>query len=577
MTKKLLALSLLTGLAALGCGSDSSSSFYGGSQDRSRALQNALDGRQIVVKAPTSLGDVTGADGVTVRAATNQLIVTLDQEITDEQLEVLEELLVQTGATLVGEIPETLQVELEFPPSSDLAALERLFLAADGVDDVAFNEIIGPDAPVAPTPATFAGDYWVDQINAPQGWGLLSSSNPYPLVAIADDGYRASLGVFERSRLQAQVDSVGTPISDPTEDDDGEHGSFVLTFALGNGGSTSTVPTVGVNWGSRALSVQVMGRDSQGFSFNAHAAMAYALNNGAKVINCSFGPRVVNPKSEADFYTVRSAWRAPFTAALELAAERDAVICFSAGNDGQGSNGFTAKRDDNFLPANTGEKVGPWSTHACIVGASNASLAMAGFSREGRVVHLAAPGEDIGFARPQGNSPVGSGTSYAAPLATGAISALLNVKPDLMTCEARQLTLDTLTRNLTSVAGQVGLLNFGAAAETAAALPARDSGAAIVRRLNAGEAQSVSVSLQNPSASPQTLSLAAVGDAYGFTTVAPASYLAVPAGETRTFQVTLARDNQVSGRDLTFPYMLWGRSGTSIVRRLPVTITVNAQ
>ena len=571
----------LLALSLMGC-SDSGSAQFAGQQPQSNVVTAAtvFANPKEVVKTPASVVSFTEPDGTQVVAGSNQLLVAFDEEITDADLDAALQAIQGAGGAVVGGIPAILQIQVEFPDGSDLVALQQQFQALPGVVDVSLNEVLADEqgpAPVYPVPATFDGSWWVDSINAPAAWGYLKLNGTFPLVGVADSGFNLSANVIDPGRIQARWDSEGTPLTDTDTDGTNPHGTKVVSFALGDARSGSAFPTVGVNWGSKVLVVQARGDSDSGFVFNGRAAVTTAITEGARFVNFSAGPVVPRPaKSENQFYQSRQRFRAGWSNVLELASQRDAVLTFSAGNDGEGQNLFTVKSDNQFLPTGSRDDSTVWSTHALIVGANDSSNAMSSFSREGTVVALSAPGEDIGFGKELAGSDTFRGTSYAAPIAMGACSALLNVNPDLMACEARAVVLQTLSNNIASLAGQLKQLNFGAAAQMAAGMPARDTNP-VVLRLSASQWSTQTVILVNSAGIAQNLSLKTIGDADNLTSISPAQYTAVPSGESRSFQATFQRGSKVSGRTITQRFMLWGVAGQStVIYRLPATITLLA-
>ena len=499
----------------------------------------------------------------------NQLIVACEDEITDAELDQVLAVLAREGGQIVGEAPEAYLLEVEFPAGANLEDIRTRLLALSGVESVEFNMAVAAEqAPRNPDPPSFDGDYWVQQIRAPIGWGLLNLAGPFPQIAIVDGGINLDRNVIDERRLVGRVDSVGTPLEERNSDITIEHGSKVMGFAAGDGSGSTAFKAVGLSWKSPALVVKALrdGRnETEGYTFSTVAAVETALRRGSRFVNVSIGNTMRTADDEQDFYRARERFRSTFSNVLDLAAQNDAIVLFSAGNDGNGSTNdpatfgqFTVKSDNRFLPAGSKRSDNVWRTHALIVGASNQNNQMVDFSREGTIVGLAAPGFQVGFGLPMSGGTRFNGTSYATPLTTGSLAALLNVNPDLMAVEARQITLNTLQANLTSQSGALRQLDFGAAARLADQLKNVPRSAPIVTSLSAGANHTFTLSL-----SPTVTSVIVVGDSEQFATLLPG------------FQVRLARSSEPSGSQRTFSFMLWGVSaGGEVVNRTPVKVTV---
>jgi thermitase len=131
-------------------------------------------------------------------------------------------------------------------------------------------------------------------------------------------------------------------------------------------------------------------------------AIKYTVDNGAKVINCSWGPRTVRPSNP----TIETA--------IEYAYNKGAVVVFAAGNS---NDDVTRYSPANFL-------------RVISVGASDRNDKRANFSNWGKNVRVAAPGVDIlSLSRNSGGSHISDGTSMAAPHVSGLIALILKINP----------------------------------------------------------------------------------------------------------------------------------------------------
>ncbi|WP_412061623.1 S8 family serine peptidase [Rubrivirga sp. IMCC45206] len=158
-------------------------------------------------------------------------------------------------------------------------------------------------------------------------------------------------------------------------------------------------------------------------------AIRYAVDNGARVINMSFGKAYSPAKDAVD-------------AAVAYAVENGVLLVHAAGNSAEDID--TA---DNF-PTRTfldGTRTDGWLE----VGASgpDAKALAASFSNYGREsVDLFAPGAGVTSLKPGGGIQTANGTSFASPVVAGVAALVMAYFPDLTAEEVRQILLDSATR-----------------------------------------------------------------------------------------------------------------------------------
>ncbi len=141
------------------------------------------------------------------------------------------------------------------------------------------------------------------------------------------------------------------------------------------------------------------------------AAIVYAVQNGASVINMSFGDTVVSP-------FLRDV--------IQYAHKRGVVLVASAGNSGT---------DLPHYPSGFSETVS--------VGAIQQNLALAGFSNFGATVDLVAPGQQIWTTKKGGEYHLFSGTSASAPFVSALAGLLLSSRPELTPAQIKSILTTT--------------------------------------------------------------------------------------------------------------------------------------
>ncbi len=220
---------------------------------------------------------------------------------------------------------------------------------------------------------------------------------------------------------------------------DNLHGTATAAVAAA---PKNEVGILGVWPGARALNIPLP-PDALTCSASAKGVRA-AITNGAAVINMSYGSQ--------------SLCRAEYNA-IQLAVRRGIVPVAAAGNEFDSGNPLE-------FPASL--------PHVLTIAAVNAELDSSSFSNSNPAVDLSAPGESIMTAVPPGldgdGTPDGyqrlDGTSFSAPMVSGAVAWVRAARPDLSPDQVAQvvrLSARDLGRKGFDNATGFGLLDVGAA------------------------------------------------------------------------------------------------------------------
>lgn len=197
--------------------------------------------------------------------------------------------------------------------------------------------------------------------------------------------------------LPGQGDFVD-PDNDPS--DESSHGTQVagvIGAISGNGIGVAGVADC------RLLAIRAGLNFDQGGTFlqedDLAAAIVYAVDNGADILNLSWG-------SFDRAFVIEDA--------IRYAVEHGVVVVAAAGNEGAPPIAYPAAFDNVIS-----------------VSASEASGNLAGFSSYGPLLDLVAPGVNIVSTRPGNAYGPRSGSSFAAPQVAGLAALLLSRQPDL--------------------------------------------------------------------------------------------------------------------------------------------------
>ncbi len=334
----------------------------------------------------------------------------------------------------------------------------RAIVAADGVEAAELASVPGVAEVELSASGTVFGEI-TDPYGAAYGWNLENTgSNAYQQTAVPDadvdatEGWTGGTGaglvvaITDTGFDSDHPDLVGSLWTNPRQgcgatDQDGNglvgdcHGwNFYSNSADVDNGSmgthgTNVAGTVGARAGNGvgsagvAPSVSIMplvigGGQSVDAGLGAKA-IRYAVDNGADVINASWGCACAGQPLE----DLRSA--------IAYAAAHDVLVVAAAGND-------SLSRDVSpFYPASY------TSPNLITVGSSTAADTMAAHSAYGATsVDLFAPGEKVATTWNDGGMRLVSGTSIAAPHVAAAVALYRSTMPDATFAELKQALLD---------------------------------------------------------------------------------------------------------------------------------------
>jgi subtilisin family serine protease len=199
---------------------------------------------------------------------------------------------------------------------------------------------------------------------------------------------------------------------------------------------------IGINGVANNAEIMVLRAVPDGDEYDKDIALAirYAVDNGAEVINTSFGK----------YFSSNPEW---VINAIEYAAANDVLIVNAGGNEGINLDEDTVYPNDQ-TPEDTEEI----SDNFLTVGALNyeygANL-VADFSNYGkRNVDVFAPGTKIWSTTPNNEYEFLQGTSMASPAVAGVAAIIRSFYPKLSAAQVKQIIIDSgLTTNAEVIVG----------------------------------------------------------------------------------------------------------------------------
>lgn len=204
------------------------------------------------------------------------------------------------------------------------------------------------------------------------------------------------------------------------------HGTFVSGLIAANRNNG-----IGINGIVEAVKIMAIRVVPDGDEYDKDVALAikYAVDNGADIINMSFGKYHSSNKFMVD-------------SALQY-AEKKGVFLFHASGNESINNDRVRSFPNPYLE--NGHKVNNWLNVGASTRVKDKYLA-SDFSNYGKkTVDFFAPGDDIISTYPQNTYALAGGTSFASPIAAGVAALVWSYYPELTVNELKTVLLNSAT------------------------------------------------------------------------------------------------------------------------------------
>ena len=378
-----------------------------------------------------------------------ELIVRLRPDASGNQLDTLSRKLgavsvspVFSPTTPAGQHPRLRRNYLiRFPAAWALEPLRQRYAKHAAIEAVELNRLNRPCAEIVPNDPNYREQWNLALINMPQAWDI-EQGNREVTVAVVDGGVDMQHPEF-RSQLWRNVGEIpgngvdddgngyiddlnGWDFSDaPTlpgkgdwtvrdnEPEDeighGTHVSGIIAAAANNG-----IGIAGIAWRCRLMPLRADFKyGSGGYLQNddVAAAIVYAADNGARVVNMSWGDTV-------NTFIIEDA--------VAYAYARGCVMVAAAGNAGAVGSWYPAGLKTVISVA--------WLTK---------ERQLSGDSNFGATIDIAAPGDEILSTDLNGGYQNLSGTSIAAAHVSGVAALVVSANPEYTNTEVRETLIRT--------------------------------------------------------------------------------------------------------------------------------------
>ncbi|MCF8412818.1 MAG: S8 family serine peptidase [Melioribacteraceae bacterium] len=257
---------------------------------------------------------------------------------------------------------------------------------------------------ITPNDVSFGSQWYLKKINAEAAWDVTTGDTAV-VVAILDSGFD-----MDHPDLAPKVWINKAEIPDNSIDDDNNgyvddvrgydlsdndnnpdepspiHGSLIAGLAGAVTNNGEGIASIGYN--IKLMNVKITSSlESDNLVTTGYEGIVYAVDNGAKVINCSWGNYVASSLGKT---------------VVDYAAENNVLIVAASGNEGNSSV---------YYPA-AFEKV-------LSVGSTDSTDIVSDFTNYGKSLDVVAPGRDILSTWKDDTYASNSGTSLASPIVAG--------------------------------------------------------------------------------------------------------------------------------------------------------------
>lgn len=301
-----------------------------------------------------------------------------------------------------------------------------------------WQAVVWAQVPLQGEPSLVSQAWYFEKIGITRAWEIVESTPDIKIAVIDMDFDLNHPELSSAFNVRESRDFSGKNFAEMTDDAlRVQHGTLVSAL-IGADGTNR----IGISGVSRRAELIALNIAPVGDAIDIAQVIRYAVDSGAKVINCSFGIGSTIPEETLN----------RLRAAIAYAREKDVLIVASAGNHGDNTD------EKPLYPAALTAEF----DNVISVGASTRQDQRFAHSNYGhRTVDFFAPGHEIIVPVSRDGFLLTSGTSEASPITAGVAALVRQVNPRLSAAQVKEIlktTVDPIRQmQATSIAG--GRLN----------------------------------------------------------------------------------------------------------------------
>jgi len=245
------------------------------------------------------------------------------------------------------------------------------------------------------------------------------------------------VNVYLNTELGSREETIG---DDPNNINDIDYGNNNIKGTFSSHGTfcagiitANRKNQLGVNGITDDVEIMVIRCVPNGDEYDKDVALSirYAVDNGAQILNMSFGKSYSPNKQMVDD-------------AIKYATDKGVLLVHAAGNDSRDLDSNSNFPSQNYNDGNV-------ATSFLTVGASSMDMDVnltAPFTNYGKKnVDIFAPGKDVTSTKPNDKYASGSGTSFACPHTAGVCALIWSHFPELTAVEIKEIILESANTN----------------------------------------------------------------------------------------------------------------------------------
>ncbi len=375
----------------------------------------------------------------------NSILIFFKEDIKEENVD---SVVKSINGTVVGQVSELNEYQVEVKEST-LEELNKMtedvmnnyseYVDYACVDSISESASIEPNDPWGGdnewnSEQPYGNNWGMEAIQAQEAWqynNIFDESVNKVNVGVVDGGFDTTVEDFPDDYVKYTDSGVNLPY---------DHGTFVTGIIAAKANNNKGV--TGLVWNPGKIYLASAASDSYGYLTlsGLSKGLVDVIDNGANVINCSFGGGNSNESRVAAILMARM-----------LKKGHDFVIVQASGNssaDADYSYWFAGIGDTELEIASKLYDVneGDIKDRIIVVGAAelqqDGSYMQAEYSNGGKKVNICAPGSAIYSQAAQNNYYSADGTSFAAPHVAGIVELTWRANPKLTGAEVRDIVCD---------------------------------------------------------------------------------------------------------------------------------------